>query len=308
MPLFTYTAWGINPSTNFDPNYTFVRSHFVSPLVLASIRLTLCIYIFTSITTSYIWLTHNTATIHLKDFNISPYIFQQSKAATTQSFSYFTYLTFYSLGFYFLVSSIHTFRYAFRQWTWLHSWPRYLQLAHSLYYSTITTFPILVTVVFWGTMNSGWPVGRFEQWVNISVHGLNSIFAVTELMLSATAPPPVTHLSFLLLVLSGYLGLAYLTQYTQGFYVYEWMNPAHGVASILLHVVGYAGGMVIIFFLVRYAIVGRNALAKKVAGESVGEGEKALHLDDKSEVWSGGEVQIARPKQARTVLRYSNRV
>ena len=157
-------------------------------------------------------------------------------------------------------------------------------------------------------MNSGWPAGRFEQWVNISVHGLNSVFAVTEIVLSATAPPPVTHLGFVLLVLSGYLGLAYLTKYTQDFYVYEWMNPAHGVPSILLHVVGYAGGMVIIFFLVRYAIVGRNALAAKLARKSDGDEEKAFDLDGETDVSSGSEVQIARPKQARTVMRYSNRV
>jgi hypothetical protein len=299
MKLFTYESWGIDPSTSFDPNNTFVRSHFVSPLVLACIRAVLSLYSFTTIITCYAWLAHKTATIKLKDVNIGSYTIQQSDAAIGQSFSFFTYLTFWSLGFYFLVSSVHTFMYAFRQRTWLHSWPKLFQLAHSLYYSCITSFPFLVTIVFWGTMNSGWPAGRFEQWINISVHGLNSVFAITEIVLPATAPPPVTHLSVVLLVLSVYLGLAYLTRYTQGFYVYEWMNPAHGNASVILHVLGYAGAMAAIFVIVRYAIVVRNVVERKMElTRGDGLGEKVIKLDDQSDTWSAN-VEVEKPKPAK---------
>jgi hypothetical protein len=299
MELFSYESWGISPITGFDPDKTFVRSHFVSPLVLASIRALMSLYSFTSIITCYAWLAHKTATIGLKDVNIGSYKIQQSGAAIGQSFSFFTYLTFWSLGFYFLVSSVHTFLYAFRQRTWLDNWPKSLQLAHSVYYSGVTSSPFLVTLVFWGTMNSGWPAGRFEQWINISVHGLNSVFAVTEIVLPATAPPPITHLSIVLLVLSVYLGLAYLTHYTQGFYVYEWMNPAHGKASIVLHVVGYAGAMIAIFFIVRYAIIARNMVAAKIeTRRSGGLREKGFEQDDESDTWSG-DVEIVRPEIAR---------
>tara|TARA_R110002003_G_scaffold214_20_gene16139 strand:+ start:5196 stop:6179 length:984 start_codon:yes stop_codon:yes gene_type:complete len=325
MKLFSYAAWGIDPAAGFDPNKTFVRSHFVSPLVLACVRAVLCLYSFTTIITCYTWLAHRTATISLKDVNIGSYTIQQSEDAIGQSFSkqtpmstrhvrhaltsnlgFFTYLTFWSLGFYFLISSIHTFAYTFRQRSWLHTWPKPLQLAHSLYYSSITSFPFLVTIVFWGTMNSGWPAGRFEQWINVSVHGLNSVFAIVEIVLPATAPPPLTHLSIVLLVLSVYLGLAYLTRYTQGFYVYEWMNPAHGNASIILHVLGYAGGMVAIFVIVRYAIVARNMLAEKMElRRSEGLREKAIRLDDRSDSWSA-RVQIVRPTAAKRPAQYSS--
>lgn len=287
--------------SGFDTSYTFVRSDFVSPVVLACIRALLCIYSFTTIITCYTWLAHETATISLKDVNIDSYTIQQSDAAIGQSFSFFTYLTFWSLGFYFLTSSIHTFMYAFQQRTWLHnSWPRPLQLAHSLYYSSITSFPFLVTIVFWGTMNSGWPPGRFEQWINISVHGLNSVFAVLEILLPATQPPPWTHLSVVLLVLSSYLGLAYLMHETQGFYVYEWMNPAHGNWSIVLHIAGYAGGMIALFVLARYTIVARNLLTEtmELTRKRVEEmGEKDIKLDDQSDTWSA-RVVISRPVQA----------
>lgn len=302
MKPFTYASWGLDTTVGFDPSHTFVRSHFVSPLVLACVRLLLSIYSFTTIITCYTWLAHKTATISLKDVNIGSYTIQQSDAAIGQSFSFFTYLTFWSLGFYFLVSSIHTFMYAFRQRTWLHSWPKPLQLAHSIYYSSVTSFPFLVTIVFWGTMNSGWPAGRFEQWINISVHALNSLFAIVEIILPATKPQPWTHLSVVLLVLSIYLGLAYLTYETQGFYVYEWMNPAHGNWSIVLHIAGYAGGMVALFVGSRYAIVGRNWVAEKTGAtraEGGGEmGEKGLKLENGSETWSS-EMIISRPMPVR---------
>jgi hypothetical protein len=298
MNLFTYSSWGLD-TTTFKPSDTFVRSHFVSPVVLASIRAILSLYSFTTMITCYAWLAHKTATIKLKDVNIGSYTIQQSNAAIGQSFSFFTYLTFWSLGFYFLVSSTHTFMYAFRQRTWLHNWPKALQLAHSLYYSCITTFPFLVTVVFWGTMNSGWPAGRFEQWINISVHGLNSVFAITEIVLPATEAPPVTHLSVVLLVLSVYLGLAYVTRWTQGFYVYEWMNPAHGNGSVALHVLGYAGAMVAIFVIVRYSIVARNMVATRVGlVRDAGGQEISMKLDDRSDTWSAS-VEVEKPHHTR---------
>jgi hypothetical protein len=168
-----------------------------------------------------------------------------------------------------------------------------------LYYSCITTMPFLVTVVFWGTMNSGWPSGRFEQWMNLSVHGLNSAFAVVEILLPATEAPPLSHLSIVLLVLSSYLGLAYLTRYTQGFYVYEWMNPAHGNASIVLHILGYAGGIVVVFFLVSGAIRVRHVVARITSkDQKFNESEKSMKAEDASDTWSS-DVSILRPESAR---------
>lgn len=195
-------------------------------------------------------------------------------------------------------ATIHTFTYVLRRRTYLHAWPRPLQLLHSICYSTVTTFPFLVTVVFWGTMNSGWPPGRFEQWINISVHGLNSVFAIAEIVLPATEPQPWSHLSVVLLVLSVYLGLAYLTRETQGFYVYEWMNPAHGWRGIVLHVVGYAAGMVALFVLARYMVVVRNVVAKRVWGEEreIGEDGKS---DGRSDLEACEIVSVGQKEKTR---------
>ncbi|KAF2128825.1 hypothetical protein P153DRAFT_341095 [Dothidotthia symphoricarpi CBS 119687] len=295
MELFSFEKWGVSAS-GFDSSRSFVRSHFISPLLLAIIRAVLSIYCFTTIIIGYSWLASNIATQKLKDVNIGSYTIHQNETSIAQTFSFFTFLTFWSLGFYFMISSIHTFMYTFRQRTWLHSWPRVLQLLHSMFFSTMTTYPFLVTIVFWGTMNSGWPAGRFEQWLNISVHGLNSVFAITEIVLSATQPLPWNHLSVILLGLSAYLGLAYLTRDTQGFYVYEWMNPAHGNVSIILHILGYAAGVLTIFVLVRYTIVARNVIALKMRDGRKDSLEKDLGQESDSDAWSA-EVVVVRPKE-----------
>lgn len=99
MPLFSYQAWGIDTQIGFDPSKSFVRSHFISPLVLAIVRAVLCLYSFTTMITCYAWLAHQTATIKLKDVNIGSYTIQQSDAAIGQSFSFFsTSLTHGSCG------------------------------------------------------------------------------------------------------------------------------------------------------------------------------------------------------------------
>ncbi|KAF2249460.1 hypothetical protein BU26DRAFT_426775 [Trematosphaeria pertusa] len=298
--LFSYDLYGIPPS-GFDPERSFVRSHFLPPVVLAIIRATIALYCFTTIIVCYSWLAHNQSTTNLQDVNISSYTIITGSNGIGQSFSFFTYLTYWSLGFYFLFASMHTFQYAYRRTTWLHAWPRPLQLLHSFYYSTVTCFPFLVSIVFWCTMYSGpWPEHRFEQWINISVHGLNSLFAIVEIVLPATAPPPWTHISILLVVLSMYLGLAYLTRFTGGFYVYEWMNPAHGWVSIVVHIACYTAGILCIFVLVQGVIRLRNKLAAR--GKEYEDGKEIIRLADGSKVdVSSKEVYVVDTYSVRVV-------
>lgn len=121
MKLFTYKAWGV-PGTGFDPSYTFVRSHFVPPIVLACIRALFCIYSFTTIVTCYTWLAHETATVHLKDVNLNSYTIHQGDAAIGQSFSFFTYLYVYTYRLYkgFLLTShllVHSGHSASTSWS-----------------------------------------------------------------------------------------------------------------------------------------------------------------------------------------------
>jgi hypothetical protein len=77
------------------------------------------------------------------------------------------------------------------------------------------------------------------------------------------------------------------------------MNPTHGNVSIILHVLGYAGGMIALFLLARYAMVARNILAQRLQGEYEAEyGEKGIQLDDRSDTWSA-KVGVVKPTPMR---------
>jgi hypothetical protein len=47
---------------------------------------------------------------------------------------------------------------------------------------------------------------------------MNSGFALFEVLFTRAGPMPWTHIPFLILLLGGYLGVAYITYATQGFY------------------------------------------------------------------------------------------
>lgn len=101
---------------------------------------------------------------------------------------------------------------------------------------------ILVTIVFWSLLASSstfatryscesflypWRVGwsieprlilRCIAWSNISQHAMNTAFALFEIFLTHAGPSPWTHIPFLVIILACYLGVAYITHKTQGFY------------------------------------------------------------------------------------------
>ena len=84
----------------------------------------------------------------------------------------------------------------------------------------------------------------------ISHHGLNSFFALLELILPATNPPPWLHLAFLILILVLYLALAYVVHATEGFYVYSFLDPSHGKGKVAGYAFGIAAAIIIIFLVV----------------------------------------------------------
>ncbi|SMR52810.1 unnamed protein product [Zymoseptoria tritici ST99CH_1E4] len=159
------------------------------------------------------------------------------RAFIGRGFSYLTFITYWSLAFYFSVSAWHTFTHAFNlrrgrteSISHLHDpFPRSLQLAHAVWHTTITNLPFLITLVFWSTI----------------------FFAIGEIVFSATKPPPFfSHLLIVKIILALYLGLAYVTRFTQGFYPYPWMITLFGWQGIVAHVLAYGGGMTVIYALV----------------------------------------------------------
>lgn len=97
-------------------------------------------------------------------------------------FSYFTVLTYWGLLFYFLIAAAHTLTYALTTRPLLDRFPRPLQALHSLYYTTVVTYPFLVTIIYWAVLYEGpWYGTTYQAWKEVSQHGINSFFALFEL-------------------------------------------------------------------------------------------------------------------------------
>lgn len=217
----------------FDPSNRFESSYILNTYVLAGYRLLISLYCFSAL------------------------IFRLAYSAKSgenagKSFSYFTNITYWGLAFYFLFAGFHTFQYARYGQAPLQRWPKILQFLHSLYYSTIVLFPFLVTAVYWELLapEQGFHT-VYDAWSNISVHAMNSLWAVLEIFLSRVGPMPWIHIPFLILFLAGYLAVAYITKATQGFYTYDFLDPnTDGPKKVAVYVFGIAIGICILFAII----------------------------------------------------------
>ncbi|KAA8575016.1 hypothetical protein MFRU_002g03520 [Monilinia fructicola] len=233
----------------WDPSHRFETSWLLSPWALFAVRAAISFYAFLVLLFVIFWEIAR---------------FPNGTAVARFEFSYFTILCYWGIAFYFLFASLHTFTYARHGTPLLARFPRPLQALHSLYYSSIICYPLLVTIVYWGvifrtSVPTGWFPVRFDAWSNVSEHGLNSLFALVEILLARTHPPPLVHLCWLLLILACYLGLAYVTYATKGEYVYEFLDPArqkHGLVAA--YVFGIAVGICVIFLVARGLVAARK--------------------------------------------------
>ncbi|KAJ5124069.1 uncharacterized protein N7515_007894 [Penicillium bovifimosum] len=204
------------------------------PSILAALRALIALYIFTTIFIFWGWNgTHGNA------------------AVIGQSFSFFTWLTYWGIGFYMLFAAIHTACYARTGRSLLDRWPRGFRILHSLLYTTITTYPFLVTIVFWVLLFSPpWYGETFLGWQNISQHALNSLYALLEIILPTTAPHPFIAIPLLLLILLLYLCIAYITHHTEGFYPYSFLDIGrHGSGIVTGYCFGVLAAVLVIFFI-----------------------------------------------------------
>lgn len=199
-------------------------------------------------------------------------------------------LTYWGLAFYNLTAALHTLTYARSGGaaTLLDRLPRPLQALHAFYHTTVTTYPFIVTAVYWGVLYGGGWFGHdvFAAWSNTSQHALNSGFALFEILLTRAPPAPWVHAPWLVVVLALYLSLAYLTHYTKGFYTYSFLDiQAQGSAITAAWIVAIAVAGVVVYCVVRGLVVVRLWLTESVAG-----------LDGKFA--GGGGGQRSRPSAA----------
>ncbi|KAF5335829.1 hypothetical protein D9611_009658 [Ephemerocybe angulata] len=229
----------------FDPEHKLVTSWAFSPTILAGLRLFFAFFtLFTAIFT-LVW-----PAVRVKDGSASGY------------FSYFTNLTFIGICAYFFASGVQTYAYAKSSRNGdleptfpLQRWGRVLQYLHVLLYTTIVTFPILVTIVYWALLASSESFETpYTSYSNIVKHALNSAFALFEIIFTNVGLLPWLNLPVTIVILAGYVGVAYITHETQGFYPYAFLNPKKQGAKLAGYIVGIAVGEAIIFVIV-WAII-----------------------------------------------------
>jgi hypothetical protein len=145
------SLFGADPG--LDHLHPYETSWILPPGILGGLRAIIGIYIFVCIFLIFAWdATHDDG------------------VAIAQSFSYFTWLNFWGMGFYFIVASIHTFVYAATGRSAIFDkLPRVFRGLHALFYTCITTFPFLVVIIFWAILYSGpWYPTWFGAWSNVS--------------------------------------------------------------------------------------------------------------------------------------------
>ncbi|KAG2130905.1 hypothetical protein DEU56DRAFT_463590 [Suillus clintonianus] len=229
----SYEWFGV--STPFDPACRLVTSPFFSPLSLGAFRLLFAVY---SLVTTITVLVFESVRYH----------------DGGSFFSYFTDLSYIGLVAYFWASSIQTITFVLRgQKAYpLQSWPRILQLLHVLLYTTIIIFPIIVTVVFWALLASPSTFStQYSAWSNVSQHAMNSGFALFEILLTNAGPSPWSHIIPCLLLFACYLGIAYITHATQGFYTYSFLDPSVQHELLAAYIIGMGVGYCILFAIVK---------------------------------------------------------
>lgn len=142
-----------------------------------------------------------------------------------------------------------------------------------------------IVVVFWAVLASGAFRSPFTTWSNISEHALNSVFAFAEIVLPCSEPHPWIQTAPIVVVAALYLALAYVTQASEGFYVYYFLDPwvlsplclpvdakltmvfrAHGRGLVAGACIGILAAMIIFFVVVRYLILLRMWITEKRLG------------------------------------------
>ncbi|KXX78153.1 hypothetical protein MMYC01_204260 [Madurella mycetomatis] len=228
-------AWGAFRfgTDPWDPTHRFETSWLLSPWWLFFCRGLISLYVFTTLIFVLAWQCVNA---------------ENGCTASQNQFSYFTSLSYWGLGFYFLAAAIHTFTYARSGIPLLDRFPRPLQALHSVFYSTIVVYPFIVTIVYWALLFSGsWYAEVYEGWSNVSQHAMNSGLALFELILARTDPPPAIHMLWLIVVLALYLALAYTTEADKGFYTYSFLDPGKQGGLVAAYVFGIAAGCLLLF-------------------------------------------------------------
>lgn len=239
----------------WDPSHRFETSWLLPPWLLFGARALIGLYILVARFFNMAWkCTHPS---------------EGGCEAVVDSFSFFTVLSYWGLGFYFAIAAVHTGTYAFRGRPLLDSFPRPLQALHALYYSSIVVLPLVVTVVYWALLSDGVRPTVFANWSNFSEHAANAAFALFEMIIPRVAADQMrpVHMLWLVIILALYLSLAYLTQATRGFYPYPFLDPDENGRGVLAgYILGIAVAALVFYGVAKGIVWVRQWLTERVLG------------------------------------------
>ncbi|KAG0290614.1 hypothetical protein BGZ96_005927 [Linnemannia gamsii] len=196
---------------HFEPD-RIVTSNLVRPLTLAILRGLICLY--TLIVIVSVWVTAESASEYLK---------------------FFTNLTYFGLVVYLVCSTIWSVNYL-RQPTssraaWLKSGSPWWGYLHWLLYSTVVTYHFIVPIVYWTMLSTGATLTSFGHWQNYSVHAIDGVFALFELIFNRHFLQPV-HSVVLAFVMMLYMCLTFVVKQTKGTWVYPFLDWDQGVICV----------------------------------------------------------------------------
>lgn len=177
-------------------------------------------------------------------------------------FSYYTHISFVALCFYFFFAGAHSLIFAKHGLSkGLARWPKFLQLAHMVLQHTVCTYAFVVTVVFWLALSDGaLSNGPYSAWMNISVHTLNSVFALFDIF-SSRIVAKWTQIIGSIFLIGLYIPVVYITFGTTGKYVY-WFFGAQASWQVAAAVGMIAAATILANFIVQLLELTREKVCK----------------------------------------------
>ncbi|KAF8878257.1 hypothetical protein CPB85DRAFT_1342836 [Mucidula mucida] len=179
------------------PYDSYVTSPFFSPTILGGIRFLYGLY---ALVTLVLYIVFG---------------WKGTNEDASSFFAIFAILSYFGVIAYFLTTGVHTFLYSRGRFP-LAEWARPLQFMHVWLLSSIVSFPLIITAMYYQVFEFD-PVSTIDSLCYISMHGINAAFSLFEVFLTNAPPGPWRLLGLNLLLILGYVGIAYITRDTKGF-------------------------------------------------------------------------------------------
>lgn len=161
--------------------------------------------------------------------------------------------------------------------------PRPLQVCHVLLVSTITTYPLIVTVIYWVVLSGGGSYATtYSSWANLTKHAFNLLLTQLDVAILGRSPmAPWWHLLLVVILIACYVGVAYITRADQGFYPYPFLNvEENGSGLVGGFCVGIGVGTVISFMIGQFVVWLRELVAAKVQKSGAWGSARAHGVED----------------------------